>query len=44
MICRTGSRSSTLANMLAEQAGYTKVYNVKDGMVKWLKDSNPVVK
>jgi len=44
LICRTGSRSSTLANMLAEQAGYTKVYNVKDGMVKWLKDSNPVVK
>ncbi|NQV84249.1 MAG: FKBP-type peptidyl-prolyl cis-trans isomerase [Rhodospirillales bacterium] len=43
-ICRTGNRSSVLANMLAEQAGYTKIYNVTDGIVKWLKDKNPVVK
>lgn len=44
LICRTGNRSSVLANMLAEQAGYTKVYNVTDGIVKWLKDGNTVVK
>ena len=43
-ICRTGNRSSALANMLAEEGGYTKIFNVKDGIVKWLKDSNPVVK
>jgi len=44
LICRTGNRSSVLANMLVEQAGYTKVYNVTDGIVKWLKNKNPVVK
>jgi len=44
LICRTGSRSSVLANMLTEQAGYTKVYNVTDGIVDWLKNKNPVVK
>ena len=30
-ICRSGGRSAIAANMLA-QAGYTKVYNVVDGM------------
>jgi rhodanese-related sulfurtransferase len=44
LICRTGSRSSAIANMLAEQEGYTKVYNVTEGLVKWLKDRNSVVK
>ena len=44
LICQTGSRSAALANMLAEQAGYTKVYNVTDGIGKWLKESNPVTK
>lgn len=44
LICRTGNRSSVLANMLVEQAGYTSVYNVTDGIVKWIKDGNPVVK
>jgi len=44
LICRTGNRSSVLANMLAEQAGYTKVYNVTDGIVKWMADKNSVVK
>ena len=43
-ICRTGNRSSVLANMLAEEGGYTKIFTVKDGIVKWLKDKNPVVK
>jgi rhodanese-related sulfurtransferase len=44
LICRTGNRSSVLANMLTEQAGYTKVYNVTDGIVKWIKGKNPVAK
>jgi len=44
VICSTGNRSSVLANMLVEQAGYTKVYNVKDGITTWLKNGNPVVK
>lgn len=44
LICRTGNRSSVLANILAEQAGYTKVYNVTDGIAKWIKNGNPVIK
>lgn len=44
LICRTGNRSSVLANMLVEQAGYTKIYNVTDGIAKWLKNNNPVIK
>jgi rhodanese-related sulfurtransferase len=44
LICRTGNRSSVIANALAEQAGYSKVYNVTDGIVKWIKDGNPVVR
>ncbi len=44
LICRSGNRSSALAQMLVEQAGYSKVYNVTDGIVKWIKDGNPVVR
>ena len=44
LICRTGNRSSVLANMLVETGGYKNVYNVTDGIVKWIKDGNKVVK
>jgi len=44
LICRTGNRSSRLANMLVKQAGYSKVYNVTEGIVKWIKDGNPVIR
>lgn len=44
VICRTGNRSSAIANMLAEQAGYTRVYNVTDGIERWIKEGNPVVR
>jgi len=42
LICRTGNRTAYLANALANQAGYTKVYSVTDGIVKWMADKNPV--
>jgi rhodanese-related sulfurtransferase len=42
LICRVGNRSSVIANMLVEQAGYSKVYNVTDGITRWIKDGNPV--
>ena len=42
LICRTGNRTAYLANALTEQAGYKKVYNVSDGIVKWMADKNPV--
>jgi len=44
LICRTGSRSSVLSQALADQVGYKKVYNVTDGITKWIKDGNAVVK
>ena len=43
LICGEGVRSSMIANVLTEQAGYTTVYNVTDGIERWLKDGNSVV-
>ena len=42
LICRTGSRTSTLARYLVEQMGYTQVYNVRDGIKRWISDDRPV--
>lgn len=36
LICRTGNRTSTLARHLVEQLGYTHVYNVRDGITRWI--------
>lgn len=44
VICRVGNRSAAIANFLAGQSGYTKVYNVTRGIAKWIKDGNPVAK
>ena len=44
LICRTGNRSAILAHMLTEKAGYKKVYNVKDGISKWIEEKNPVIR
>jgi rhodanese-related sulfurtransferase len=42
LICRTGSRTSTLARYLIEQMGYTQVYNVRHGITRWISDDRPV--
>ena len=44
LICRTGNRTSKIANALAKQAGYTGIINVKDGIKRWIDEGNPVVK
>ena len=44
LICRTGNRTAAIAQALSDRAGYKKVYNVKDGIVSWMKENNPVVK
>ncbi len=41
VICRTGNRTRVVAQFL-DQQGYKKVYNVKNGIVGWMKDSRPV--
>lgn len=42
IICRTGNRTSQLARELMEKHGYTKVYNVQDGITGWIAKGNPV--
>lgn len=43
LICRTGNRTDGLARRLAEQ-GYTRIYNVRDGIVHWIGERHPVVR
>ena len=42
LICRTGSRTATLARYLVEQMGYTQVFNVRNGISQWIRDDRPV--
>lgn len=44
LICRTGNRSDALARTLMDTHGYTRVYNVKDGITRWIGAGNPVVR
>lgn len=44
LICRTGNRSLALARAMADQAGYTRVYNHETGIVGWTEGGNPVEK
>jgi rhodanese-related sulfurtransferase len=42
LICRTGNRTDVLGRYLVEQLGYTRVYNVRDGIMGWLREGRPV--
>jgi len=41
--CRTGNRSTVAAEIL-HRAGFTKLYNLRPGIVGWQKENLPVVK
>lgn len=43
LVCRTGNRTKMLGQFLSEQAGYTKVYNVRSGIVAWAREGRKVV-
>jgi len=43
VICRSGKRSSAATQFLAQQAGYTTVYNVERGLNAWLGEGRPTV-
>lgn len=43
LICRTGNRTDSLARELAE-LGYTRIYNVRHGITRWVAEGNPVVR
>ena len=42
LICRTGSRTRSLAYYLVKEQGYTNVFNVEDGITQWLREKRPV--
>jgi rhodanese-related sulfurtransferase len=42
LICRTGNRTNALGYELAKQ-GYTKIYNVRDGITRWIGENHPTV-
>lgn len=42
LICRTGNRTSHLARHLVEEMGYTNVYNVRNGIMQWIGEKQPV--
>jgi len=44
LICRTGNRTKTLAGYLSEKLGYTRIYNVTDGITSWIRDKNQLVR
>lgn len=44
LICRTGNRTSLIANALANNKGFTKVFNVQNGITSWIKEGGDIVK
>ncbi len=44
LICRSGNRTDTLARHLVEKLGYSRVYNVRHGINRWLGEGNPVAR
>lgn len=42
LICRTGNRTGHLARHLVEEMGYSNVYNVRNGIMQWIREKQPV--
>lgn len=42
VICRSGNRTKAVSQFMSQQAGYAKVYNVKNGINRWLKEGGAV--
>ena len=42
VICRSGNRTKEVSRFLSQKAGYTTVYNAKDGIRAWMKEARPV--
>jgi len=43
VICRSGNRTKAVSQLLSQQAGYARVYNVKSGMKGWIGSGGAVV-
>jgi rhodanese-related sulfurtransferase len=44
LICRTGNRTLPVSDLLDKKVGYKTVYNVKNGIMRWIKATKPIVK
>ena len=44
LICRTGNRTKVAAQMITSQLGYKTVYNVKNGITKWIAEGRKTIK
>ena len=42
VICRTGNRTKAVSQFLSDQAGYAKVYNVRNGIVAWAREGRDI--
>jgi rhodanese-related sulfurtransferase len=42
VICRSGNRTKAVSQFMSQQAGYAKVYNVKNGINRWIKDGGAI--
>jgi len=42
LICRTGTRTAMLARKLTLKMGYTRVYNVREGITGWIGEGRAV--
>jgi rhodanese-related sulfurtransferase len=42
VICRSGNRTRVVSRFLSQQAGYARIYNVKNGFLAWAKEGRPV--
>ena len=43
VICRSGNRTRPVSQLLSQQAGYPRVYNVKKGIKDWIASGGAVV-
>ena len=43
VICRSGNRTKAVSQFLSQQAGYAKVYNVRNGIKGWFKENGPTI-
>jgi rhodanese-related sulfurtransferase len=44
LICRTGNRTLPVSDLLDKKVGYQTIYNVKKGIMDWIKAAKPIVK
>ena len=43
VICRSGNRTKPVTQFLSQQAGYSRVYNVKNGIKDWIANGGQVI-